>query len=104
MMFPDRAPSGQYLYTTFIGGSRNRELAEASLYVQYWFLGVCMRAQNLILKPHLELNIKMLTPGKFYFIILNNLSYNLRSDELKQVVISDLRKLLGTEGQPTFVK
>ncbi|KAK3410318.1 hypothetical protein EUGRSUZ_J02313 [Eucalyptus grandis] len=30
MMFPDRAPTELYLYTTFIGGSRNRELAKAS--------------------------------------------------------------------------
>ncbi|XP_039159704.1 protoporphyrinogen oxidase, mitochondrial isoform X2 [Eucalyptus grandis] len=30
MMFPDRAPTDLYLYTTFIGGSRNRELAKAS--------------------------------------------------------------------------
>lgn len=56
MMFPDRAPSDQYLYTTFVGGSRNRALAGAPL------------------------------------------------DELKQVVTSDLRKLLGAEGQPTTVK
>ncbi|KAJ8424533.1 hypothetical protein Cgig2_025750 [Carnegiea gigantea] len=55
MMFPDRAPSDLYLYTTFIGGSRNRELAKAS------------------------------------------------TDELKQVVCSDLRRLLGVEGDPTFV-
>ncbi|XP_078172986.1 flavin containing amine oxidoreductase family isoform X1 [Carex rostrata] len=33
MMFPDRAPSDQYLYTTFIGGSRNRDLAGAPLHV-----------------------------------------------------------------------
>ncbi|GMH25702.1 hypothetical protein Nepgr_027545 [Nepenthes gracilis] len=31
MMFPDRAPSDLYLYTTFVGGSRNRELAKASM-------------------------------------------------------------------------
>ncbi|XP_042494987.1 protoporphyrinogen oxidase, mitochondrial [Macadamia integrifolia] len=55
MMFPDRAPSDLYLYTTFVGGSRNRDLAKASL------------------------------------------------DELKHVVTSDLRKLLGAEGEPTFV-
>lgn len=30
MMFPDRAPSDLYLYTTFVGGSRNKELASAS--------------------------------------------------------------------------
>ncbi|CAI0457538.1 unnamed protein product [Linum tenue] len=30
MMFPDRAPDDQYLYTTFVGGSRNKELAKAS--------------------------------------------------------------------------
>ncbi|NP_001413364.1 protoporphyrinogen oxidase 2 [Spinacia oleracea] len=55
MMFPDRAPSDVYLYTTFVGGSRNRELAKAS------------------------------------------------TDELKQIVSSDLQQLLGTEGEPTFV-
>ncbi|WJX81214.1 Acyl-coenzyme A oxidase 2 [Trifolium repens] len=55
MMFPDRAPSDMYLYTTFIGGTRNRELARAS------------------------------------------------TDELKNIVTSDLRKLLGAEGEPTFV-
>ncbi|RVW80271.1 Protoporphyrinogen oxidase, mitochondrial [Vitis vinifera] len=55
MMFPDRAPNDLYLYTTFIGGSRNRELAKAS------------------------------------------------TDELKQIVTSDLRQLLGAEGEPTFV-
>ncbi|KAG6382951.1 hypothetical protein SASPL_157320 [Salvia splendens] len=55
MMFPDRAPSDVYLYTTFVGGSRNRELARAS------------------------------------------------SDELKQIVTSDLRQLLGAEGEPAFL-
>ncbi|XP_059669999.1 protoporphyrinogen oxidase, mitochondrial [Cornus florida] len=55
VMFPDRAPSDLYLYTTFVGGSRNRELAKAS------------------------------------------------TDELKRVVTSDLRQLLGAEGEPTFV-
>lgn len=55
MMFPDRAPSDQYLYTTFVGGSRNRELAKAS------------------------------------------------TDEMKEIVTSDLSQLLGAEGEPTFV-
>ncbi|OAY29614.1 protoporphyrinogen oxidase 2 [Manihot esculenta] len=55
MMFPDRAPSDLYLYTTFVGGSRNKELAKAS------------------------------------------------TDDLKQIVTSDLRQLLGAEGEPTFV-
>ncbi|KAA8548215.1 hypothetical protein F0562_004524 [Nyssa sinensis] len=55
MMFPDRAPSDLYLYTTFVGGSRNTELAKSS------------------------------------------------TDELKQIVTSDLRQLLGAEGEPTFV-
>ncbi|XP_022133942.1 protoporphyrinogen oxidase, chloroplastic/mitochondrial [Momordica charantia] len=55
MMFPDRALSDEYLYTTFIGGSRNRELAKSS------------------------------------------------KDELKQIVTSDLRQLLGVDGEPTFV-
>ncbi|GAB2257842.1 hypothetical protein Droror1_Dr00014002 [Drosera rotundifolia] len=30
MMFPDRAPSDVHVYTTFVGGSRSRELAKAS--------------------------------------------------------------------------
>eukprot|EP00257_Ricinus_communis_P027252 XP_025014666.1 protoporphyrinogen oxidase 2, chloroplastic/mitochondrial isoform X3 [Ricinus communis] len=55
MMFPDRAPNDLYLYTTFVGGSRNKELAKAS------------------------------------------------TDDLKQIVTSDLRQLLGAEGEPTFV-
>ncbi|XP_073286877.1 protoporphyrinogen oxidase, mitochondrial-like [Primulina huaijiensis] len=55
MMFPDRAPSDVHLYTTFVGGSRNRELAKAS------------------------------------------------RDELKQIVTSDLKQLLGAEGEPTFM-
>ncbi|XP_052287612.1 protoporphyrinogen oxidase, mitochondrial isoform X2 [Citrus sinensis] len=55
MMFPDRAPKDLFLYTTFVGGSRNKELAKAS------------------------------------------------TDELKQIVTSDLRQLLGVEGEPTFV-
>ncbi|VVB14434.1 unnamed protein product [Arabis nemorensis] len=55
MMFPDRCPSDVHLYTTFIGGSRNQELAKAS------------------------------------------------TDELKQVVTSDLQRLLGVEGEPVFV-
>ncbi|KAK1266008.1 hypothetical protein QJS04_geneDACA016680 [Acorus gramineus] len=56
MMFPDRAPNDQYLYTTFVGGSRNRDLAGAS------------------------------------------------TDELKEIVVSNMRKLLGAEGQPVFLK
>ncbi|XP_062184825.1 protoporphyrinogen oxidase, mitochondrial [Phragmites australis] len=56
MMFPDRAPDDQYLYTTFVGGSHNGDLAGAPTSI------------------------------------------------LKQLVTSDLRKLLGVEGQPTFVK
>ncbi|XP_074301990.1 protoporphyrinogen oxidase 2-like [Silene latifolia] len=55
MMFPDRSPADQYLYTTFIGGSRNRELARAT------------------------------------------------TDELKQVVLSDLQQLLGVKGDPSFI-
>ncbi|KAJ0715958.1 putative protoporphyrinogen oxidase [Helianthus annuus] len=30
MIFPDRASEDVYLYTTFVGGSRNEELAKAS--------------------------------------------------------------------------
>ncbi|CAN8236447.1 unnamed protein product [Cochlearia groenlandica] len=55
MMFPDRCPSDLRLYTTFVGGSRNQELAKAS------------------------------------------------TDELKQVVTSDLQRLLGVEGEPVSV-
>ncbi|XP_075493255.1 protoporphyrinogen oxidase, mitochondrial-like isoform X2 [Primulina tabacum] len=55
MMFPDRAPSDVHLYTTFVGGSRNRELAKAS------------------------------------------------RDELEQIVTSDLKQLLGAEGEPAFL-
>ncbi|KAH7518828.1 hypothetical protein FEM48_Zijuj09G0212800 [Ziziphus jujuba var. spinosa] len=55
MMFPDHAPNDLYLYTTFVGGSRNKELANSSI------------------------------------------------DELKGVVVSDLRQLLGAEGEPKFV-
>ncbi|KAM3306894.1 protoporphyrinogen oxidase, mitochondrial isoform X1 [Capsicum chacoense] len=55
MMFPDRAPSNVYLYTSFVGGSRNRELAKAS------------------------------------------------RTELKDIVTSDLKQLLGAEGEPTYV-
>ncbi|XP_049395270.1 protoporphyrinogen oxidase, mitochondrial [Solanum stenotomum] len=55
MMFPDRAPNNVYLYTTFVGGSRNRELAKAS------------------------------------------------RTELKEIVTSDLKQLLGAEGEPTYV-
>ncbi|XP_017975823.1 PREDICTED: protoporphyrinogen oxidase, chloroplastic/mitochondrial isoform X2 [Theobroma cacao] len=55
IMFPDRAPNNLYLYTTFVGGSRNKELAKAS------------------------------------------------TDELKHIVTSDLRQLLGVEGEPTFL-
>ncbi|KAK9117506.1 hypothetical protein Sjap_016453 [Stephania japonica] len=54
MMFPERAPSDVYLYTTFVGGSRDRSLAKASV------------------------------------------------DELKHVVTSDLRKLIGAEGEPAL--
>lgn len=47
MMFPDRAPSDQYLYTTFVGGSRNKDLAGASVYVLFYFI--------LILDLHSEM-------------------------------------------------
>ncbi|TYH76538.1 hypothetical protein ES332_D04G093400v1 [Gossypium tomentosum] len=35
VMFPDRAPNNLYLYTTFVGGNRNKELAKASTHF-YW--------------------------------------------------------------------
>ncbi|KAJ8750119.1 hypothetical protein K2173_014034 [Erythroxylum novogranatense] len=54
-MFPDRAPNDLYLYTSFVGGSRNTELAKAS------------------------------------------------AEDLKHIVTSDLRQLLGVEGEPTFM-
>ena len=40
MMFPDRAPSDVYLYTTFVGGSRNRELAKASRCQQLEYINI----------------------------------------------------------------
>ncbi|PKA57754.1 Protoporphyrinogen oxidase, mitochondrial [Apostasia shenzhenica] len=56
MMFPDRAPSDQYLFTTFVGGNRNKALASAP------------------------------------------------TNEIKEAVTADLKKLLGVEGQPAFVR
>ncbi|KAM3281598.1 hypothetical protein P3S67_027244 [Capsicum chacoense] len=55
MMFPNRAPNNVCLYTTFIGGSRNRELVKAS------------------------------------------------RSKLKDIITSDLKQLLGTKGEPTYV-
>lgn len=93
-MFPDRAPSDQYLYTTFVGGSRNKDLARASVYVLFYFI--------LILDLHSEMenewNLHSSTENLSFF------SINFYSDELKEIVTSDLRKLLGADGQPTFVK
>lgn len=89
MMFPDRAPSDLYLYTTFVGGSRNKELASASTWGSFnapffFFLSTFYLLFTLLI---------------FFLLILS--SYR---DELKQVVTSDLRQLLGAEGEPTFVK
>ncbi|CAM6081512.1 unnamed protein product [Calypogeia fissa] len=55
-MFPDRAPSDQVMFTTFVGGSRNKELAGAPFGV------------------------------------------------LKDVVLKDLRRIVGAEGEPLAVK
>lgn len=81
MMFPDRAPDDQYLYTTFVGGSHNRDLAGAPTYKSYFGDLCCF----LVFKLDRSDNV-------------------LIRSTLKQLVTSDLKKLLGVEGQPTFVK
>lgn len=102
MMFPDRAPNDLYLYTTFIGGSRNRELAKASTYVKlqcfwlYKFDSCVLHLCNHFIDYHTSETVT-------YFSQLIQLLNGLR-DELKQTVTSDLRQLLGVEGEPTFVK
>jgi oxygen-dependent protoporphyrinogen oxidase len=55
-MFPDRAPPGQVVFTTFVGGSRSRALASAPF------------------------------------------------DEVKEVALTDLRRLVGAQGSPVVVK
>ncbi|KAI3472530.1 hypothetical protein Pfo_028024 [Paulownia fortunei] len=65
MMFPDRAPTDVYLYTTFVGGSRNRELAKASSYIKFY--------------AHLD------------YVQLRLL---LSQGQIEQIVTSDLRQLL----------
>ncbi|KAG0606106.1 hypothetical protein M758_9G114400 [Ceratodon purpureus] len=55
-MFPDRAPPGQVVFTTFVGGSRSRALASAPF------------------------------------------------DEVKEVALTDLRRLVGAQGLPVAVK
>ncbi|CAK9224143.1 unnamed protein product [Sphagnum troendelagicum] len=55
-MFPDRAPAGQVVFTTFIGGSRNRALAAAPL------------------------------------------------EELQEVALKDLQRLVGVDGSPVSIK
>lgn len=91
MMFPDRAPDDQYLYTTFIGGNRNRDLAGASTYSLCAFQ--CFTCRGLLVW-FISFKSK---------INLNYLLYTLR-DKLMPVVKSDLKRLLGVEGEPTFVK
>lgn len=91
MMFPDRAPSDLYLYTTFVGGSRNKELAKASTYKLIHF---CIQISLSPLKHFLHFVQLIICP-------LFNFSFR---DDLKQIVTSDLRQLLGAEGEPTFVK
>lgn len=88
MMFPDRAPNDVYLYTTFIGGSRNKELAKASRCMIFCISS--FSTGTFVIFP-LEL-----TGVSFYFF-----EYR---DELKHMVTSDLRQLLGAEGEPAFVK
>jgi hypothetical protein len=51
MMFPDRAPSDMYLYTTFIGGTRNRELARASTYLYCYTLFVIIYSAQSFMYP-----------------------------------------------------
>lgn len=56
MMFPGRAPDNLYLYTTFVGGSRNKELAKASKYALTAF-----SLFNSVVYPHFSFN--------YYFFI-----------------------------------
>lgn len=102
MMFPDRAPNDLYLYTTFVGGSRNRELAKASTYVKlqcFWFC----KFDTCVLHSCFQSIDYHIIETVTYFPLLIQLLNGL-SDELKQIVTSDLRQLLGAEGEPTFVK
>ncbi|KAF9599994.1 hypothetical protein IFM89_002467 [Coptis chinensis] len=77
MMFPDRAPSDVHLYTTFVGGSQNKDLAKASVYMILYSCECCFLISIL---------------SRLYCVM----------DELKEVVASDLGKLLGAQGEPAF--
>ena len=50
-MFPNRASNDEYLYTTFIGGSRNRELAKSSTLVALLGFHYYANKQKNILLP-----------------------------------------------------
>lgn len=95
MMFPDRAPSDLYLYTTFIGGSRNTELAKASTYGDRIFVSPFAFSYSELF-PTIIVQFYGQNDG-FPLLLVNR-------DVLKQIVASDLGKLLGAEGEPTFVK
>ncbi|KAK3033461.1 hypothetical protein RJ639_033065 [Escallonia herrerae] len=45
MMFPDRAPSDLHLYTTFVGGSQNKELVKVSSLL-YWSKAFSLYGHN----------------------------------------------------------
>lgn len=88
MMFPDRAPSDVYLYTTFVGGSRNRELAKASRY---------LKLRCLFTASDYMYTFRVFMCMSFLMILFNR-------EELKDIVTSDLRQLLGAEGEPSSLK
>lgn len=95
MMFPDRAPSNVYLYTTFVGGSRNRELAKASRFLKSQF------GCSLIYFVPIILNDDVAVDFSSQVNLFNSCIHR---TELKDIVTSDLKQLLGAEGEPTYVK
>ncbi|KAK8574394.1 hypothetical protein V6N12_062088 [Hibiscus sabdariffa] len=65
VMFPDRAPNNLYLYTTFVGGSRNTELAKASTHF-YWSKAFPMYGRNYASVLEAIEKMERDLPGFFY--------------------------------------
>ena len=105
MMFPDRTPSDLYLYTTFIGGSRNQELARASRLPFQLYIHSCSNCFCLYCCLACCKYVLFLMVFYSFVNVYKEFSYLLLyRDELKKIVAADLRQLLGAEGEPTFVK
>ncbi|KAJ4841649.1 Pyridoxine/pyridoxamine 5'-phosphate oxidase 2 [Turnera subulata] len=73
MMFPDRAPDDLYLYTTFVGGSRNKELAKASTSFTllngshfFWSKGFPLYGRNYDVVVEAIEKLEKRLPGFFY--------------------------------------